>query len=271
MERSRRDTTAAALLSAIADHGWTLEDGPRRGPVAIGRPPTGRSTAGLEDRSSLTTGPVAIEPVAAADCDPTTIVSRAVHADRHDRDILFLAGTDEVAEQVESILSDPPLVCSSRSGLRTFYAGPDRIPIEAGGYALVESPRESLRWRETRTPAGPMDGDPNGTRGPRVVLEVDGTVRAVVADATALASPPATAFPYRYQRDPDTKRFYVFSTREGPTGPIEDYPGVKAIRAGGYTPVPMPIVPEHLFEGETPAIGIYSIERDRITIAEART
>ncbi|WP_138006424.1 hypothetical protein [Halalkalirubrum salinum] len=271
MERSRTDATAAGLLSAIADRGWTLEDGPRRGPAAIGRPPTGGSTAVSEERSTLTTGPVAIEPVAPADADPTTIISRVVHADRHDRNILFLTGSDEVAEQIEAIVSDPPLVRSSRSGLRTFYAGPDRIPIEAGGYALVKSPQESLRWRETRTPAGPVAGDPTGTRGPRVVIEIDDTVRAVVADANALASPPPEAFPYRYQRDPDTKRFYVFSTRDGPTGPIEDYPGVKAIRAGGYTPVPMPIVPEHLFEGETPAIGIYSIERDRITIAEPRT
>jgi len=240
-----------AVTAALDPLGWQVADGPDRGPPAI-------ATTDNADSSQ----PIAIEPLYTTSIDPTTVCSQIVHAQRNDRSVLFVVETEDAQRLLTEILNAPPLLHAARDGKRTFYNGPDRIPLDAGGYALVDAPAQSLVWRETHTPSGPLPDDPNVDRGPRLVLEADTEVVALLADVDSLRAPRASAFPYRYLRDPDTKRFYVFANRDGPDGPIEDFAGVSAIRHGGYTPVPMPLVPEHLLSEPWPQVGFYTIETD---------
>jgi hypothetical protein len=210
-------------------------------------------------------GPVGIEPLTAADATPTTLVSRLAHARERDRRVLFVVDDEAVASRVVSVLSEPPLVAAETDGRRAFYTGPDRIPVDTsefaddtGGYACVRvdgpDPDPTFRWRETDTPAGPVpsvdgvDAAATGPDGrpsvPRLVCEVDGRVVAVLAGVDGLRTPPAEAFPYVYRRDPTDKRFRV---RRGDDGSIvETASGFAAMRAAGFVPVPMPLVPEHV-------------------------
>lgn len=215
-----------------------------------------------------------IEPLASSDVTPTTVVSRIAHALERDRRALFVVADEAAATRLESILGDPPLVVAERDGRRTFHAGPDRIPVDTtslrvdtGGYACVQVAElggsggsggfggsdPTFRWRETDTPVGPVaavDGvDPaavdDGGRPtvPRLVCEVADEVLVVLAGVESLRTPPSEAFPYFYRRDATDKRFRV---RRGDDGTVvESVSGFAAMRAAGFVPVPMPLVPEH--------------------------
>ncbi|MFW6317379.1 MAG: hypothetical protein ACOC06_02800, partial [Halorubrum sp.] len=125
-----------------------------------------------------------------------------------------------------------------------------------GGYACVRYEglgEPTFAWRETDTPVGPVPAGPDidaravDERGrpvvPRLVCEVDGRVVAVLAGVESLREPPVEAFPYAYSRHPDDKRFRV---RRGADGEVvESASGFAPMRAAGYVPIPMPIVPEH--------------------------
>jgi len=212
-----------------------------------------------------------VEPLTADDVTPTTVVSRVAHALERDRHALFVVAEESIASGLRSILTDPPLLVAETDGRRTFYAGPDRIPVDTtglrvdtGGYACIRvadpvdgRPDPTFRWRETDTPVGPVPSVEGVDAGlmdeagrpelPRLVCEVDGRVRGVLAGVESLQTPPSGAFPYFYRRDPEDKRFRV---RRGDDGSVvESVGGFAAMRAAGFVPIPMPIVPEH-------AIGI---------------
>lgn len=200
---------------------------------------------------------VSVEPLAADDVDPTTVASRLGHAMERGRRALFVVETPAAERRLRDVLAAPTLLEAERDGLRTFHAGPDRIPIDRGGYACVHvdgtgDPR--IRWRETDTPLGPVpaasDVDPvevddaGRPTVPRLVCEVNDEVVAVLAGVESLRVPPASAFPYGYARNATDKRFRV---RRGEDGVVaDDFSGFTAMREAGYVPIPMPLVPEHV-------------------------
>jgi hypothetical protein len=201
--------------------------------------------------------PLAVEPLTPDDATATVIASRLAHALDRERRVCFVVDDPEVAEAVRSLLSDPPLLVDERAGRRTFHAGPDRIPVAGGGYACVRYEglgEPSFAWRETDTPVGAVPAGPGIDAAavdgagrpvvPRLVCEVDGRVVAVLAGVESLREPPAEAFPYAYSRHPNDKRFRV---RRGADGAVvESASGFAPMRAAGYVPIPMPIVPEHV-------------------------
>jgi hypothetical protein len=198
-----------------------------------------------------TTSRVAIEPLDSREITPTTLVSRLRNNRGNDRFSLFVVADESAAHDVREVLCDPPLVAAEDArGRRTFYIGPDRVPLAGGGFAAVrtDSTSEELVWRET----GDGDDRPlllvdrgaraDATDGDRAC---DGSVLAHLAGVDDLACPDAAAFPYSYARDPEDKRFRV--RRDDRT--VGVYDGPAAMRANAYVPVPMPLVPEHVFAG----------------------
>ena len=234
------------------------------------------SFSGARAGNAVGDEPFGVEPLTVDDVTPTTVVSRLGHAIERDRRALFVVASDEIAESVRSVLEDPPLILDERDGRRTFYAGPDRIPVDTtalrvdtGGYACVRvddvdgiSSDPTFRWRETDTPVGPVSAvsgvdaaavDADGAPAvPRLVCEAGERVIAVLAGVESLRTPPAAAFPYFYRRDPSDKRFRV---RRGDDGTVvESVGGFAAMHAAGFVPIPMPLVPEHvLATGSCPA------------------
>lgn len=180
---------------------------------------------------------VAIEPLDGDEVTPTTLLSRLRNNVGHDRFSLFVVASESTARTVHEVLHDPPLVASEDERGRTFYNGPDRIPLDEGGYAAIrtDTVAEDLVWRETG------EGDDRS-----LLLEDDGTVVVSLDGVDDLACPVAEAFPYSYRRDSDDKRFRV-RTRDGRT--VGVYDGVADMRANAYVPLPMPLVPEHVFSG----------------------
>lgn len=239
----QRLTDAAA--TRLADDGYEVSH-----PETRAEPPAVATRS--EGEASL-----AVEPLTPDDATATVIGSRLAHALDRDRRVCFVVEDDATAETVRSLLADPPLLVAERDGRRTFHAGPDRIPVAGGGYACVRFEglgEPTFAWRETDTPAGPVPAgagvdaaavDEAGRPAvPRLVCEVDGRVVAVLAGVESLREPPAEAFPYAYSRHPDDKRFRV---RRGADGAVvESASGFAPMKAAGYVPIPMPIVPEHV-------------------------
>ncbi|TKX82349.1 hypothetical protein [Halorubrum sp. SD626R] len=239
----RRLTDAAA--ARLADDGYEVAH-----PETRAEPP---AVATRRDGEA----PVAVEPLTADDATPTVVASRLAHALDRDRRACFVVADDATAERVRSLLADPPLLAAERDGRRTFHAGPDRIPVAGGGYACVRFEglgEPTFAWRETDTPVGPVPAGPEVDAAavdeagrpavPRLFCEVDGRVVAVLGGVESLREPPAEAFPYAYSRHPDDKRFRV---RRGSDGAVvESASGFAPMRAAGYVPIPMPIVPEHV-------------------------
>ncbi len=252
----RQRLTDAAAGQLVADGFEVARPDTRTEPPAIAV----RNGEGDDER-------VGVEPLTADDVTPTTIVSRLGHALERERQALFVVADEGVAETLRAVLDDPPLLVDGTDGCRTFHAGPDRIPVDTtglrvdtGGYACLrvdELPENrsdpAFRWRETDTPVGPVASvsgvdaaaaEPDGTPTvPRLVCEVDDRVVAVLAGVESLRTPPASAFPYFYRRDPSDKQFRV---RRGDDGTVvESVSGFAAMRHAGFVPIPMPLVPEH--------------------------
>ena len=280
-DATRHRLTDAAAARLAANGFEVVRPDTRAEPPAIAV----RKGAESGDATSLDRGPAGngagdepfgVEPLTVDDITPTTVVSRLGHAIERDRRALFVVASDEIAESVRSVLEDPPLILDERDGRRTFYAGPDRIPVDTtalrvdtGGYACVRvddvdgiSSDPTFRWRETDTPVGPVSAvsgvdaaavDADGAPAvPRLVCEAGERVIAVLAGVESLRTPPAAAFPYFYRRDPSDKRFRV---RRGDDGTVvESVGGFAAMHAAGFVPIPMPLVPEHvLATGSCPA------------------
>jgi hypothetical protein len=209
--------------------------------------PTSRTTPFV---SGAVTSRVAVEPLTHDELTPTILVSRLRNNRGNERFSLFVVGDVAAARTIRTALHEPPLVAAEDAdGRRTFYAGPDRVPLAGGGYAAVrtDSDEAALVWREEG------DGDAfslllvdTGVAATADRPGVDGAVVASLDGVDSLCRPDAAAFPYSYARDPTDKRFRI-STSTGRT--VGVYDGVAAMRANAYVPVPMPLVPEHVFDG----------------------
>ncbi|MFC7131861.1 MULTISPECIES: hypothetical protein [Salinibaculum] len=187
--------------------------------------------------------PIAIEPLTEASVGPEAVVPRLAAALDAGQDCLFVApapdGSEALARVVASVLETPTALAADDPEGRRFYSGPDRVPLSDGTYACVRAPPERLQWREVRV----------GADRPRLELSAADEVVAVFEHVDALACPDRGTFRHAYART-DDGQFAV--TERGEV--VATFAGVAAMRRGGYTPVAMPLVPEHLFPAEsTPA------------------
>lgn len=211
------------------------------GPPAIARAAAGSDAAGGEhpfdeDR------PIAVEPLSASTVDPETTVPKLSTALRNGRNVLFVAPDRESAASVAEFFRPPAAVASEdERGRRTFVHGPDRVPTDDGRYACATVPPEDLTWREVTEDE---DEGRTGTDDPELALEGPTGRLTTLSGVAALNCPPADAFQYTYHRDPDEKWFVV---SEGDRE-VGTFAGVDAMRSRGFHPIPMPIVPEHVFE-----------------------
>lgn len=190
--------------------------------------------------------PVAVEPlpIPGGDAGPTAVVSRLWHNVANDRVTLFVVPDAAVAEAVHGVLRSPPLVrAQSETGARTFYNGPDRVPLREGGYVAVRT-AAALTWAEEPA-TDPRGGDGGGDR-MRLCLRAGGDPVLALDGVCALDCPPRSVAPYVYVRG-DDRRFHV--ERDGRE--VGVYDSVAALRADAYVPVPMPLVPEHVFPGRS--------------------
>ncbi len=198
--------------------------------------------------------PVAVEPVPVGDATPTTLVSRLWDDFDRGREALFVV-PESTADDALDILRDPPFLASESSdGNRAFYAGPDRVPLAEGGYALAR-PTGEYRWveepaRDVERAGGPVDADET-----RLVLRAGGGPVAVLGGVDALDCPPADRFPFSYARG-DEGRIGVRSHDGARIGVVD---GVRALRNDGFEPVPMPLVPEHVFADPEAAAASWTL------------
>lgn len=246
----------------VGDGGDLLERGVRaceeRG-YAVTRPESGRDPPALAEPTHETTAfvsdrPVAVEPLSADEVTPTTLVSRLWDDVDRGREALFVVPADRVRE-VRAILTDPPFLAgASSSGERTFYSGPDRVPLAEGGYALAR-PAGEYRW--TEEPASEVErGDEHeGGEETRLVLRAGNDPIAVLSDVDALSCPPASLFPFSYARGGEGR----IRVRSAAGEPVHSADGVRALGDTGFEPVPMPLVPEHVFADPATATRSWSV------------
>lgn len=255
------DRLLAAGLARCRDHGLAVSQPDDGGePPGIARPAGHHSTTPPTVAGVVADRAIAVEPIREA--DPTTVLSRLWNDRNNDRLALFVTADERTAEAVESLLTAPVGVQSADEEGRVFYNGPDRIPVAEGGYAAVPA-GTSVRWRESAgplpEPAGLVAADAEDSPAPS---DHDGVWLTLLADddplvrldgLDALASPPRERFPYAYQRDRDKQiRVVDFAGR-----PVERYTGIRAMRNGGFQPVPAPLVPDHMFD--EPIDGRWSV------------
>lgn len=181
--------------------------------------------------------PIAVEPLTEADIGPAGTVPRFAAALREDRDCLFVVPSREdggttIARAVAAVLSEPACLADDGPEGRHFYKGPDRVPLSDGSYACARAQRADLQWREVV-----VDADR-----PRLELTVGTEVVAVFEHVDGLADAGRHAFQHAYHRT-GTGQFAVTANGEV----VAEFPGPTAMRRAGFTPVPMPLVPEHLF------------------------
>jgi hypothetical protein len=206
----------------------TDTDGGR--PAAVATPTA--DVTGLVDEPR----PVAIEPLTEAEVGPEAVVPRLAAAVDAGQDCLFVTpapdGADALARVVASVLATPTALAAAEPEGRRFYSGPDRVPLSDGSYACVRAPADRLQWREVAV----------GADRPRLELSAADEVVAVFEHVDALACPARESLRHAYSRT-DGGQFAV--TERGEV--VDTFAGVTAMRRGGYTPVAMPLVPEHLF------------------------
>lgn len=219
----------------------------------IERPASGALPDAVGVRAAeRTDGRVAVEPLPADEVDPTIVLSRLSNGASNGRLTLFVVEDEESADACTRILRSPPFVRDEDEfGRRAFYDGPGRVELDDGRYAAYRGDDPNLRWREEGIgdekrlvlrdeSRGGGEGDGNGgssTGG--------GDVIAVLPSVDALCRADAGAFRYSYAREEDKRiRVRARGGRE-----VGAYSGFAAMRHDAYVPVPMPLVPEHVFDG----------------------
>ncbi len=207
-----------AVADDLQDRGFTLdEEGwasvARGGPTAL---------AGVD-------APLAVTPL--RNGNPLTVASAIANA-AHEGHVPVLVADQRTTDETEPILSEPFLLEGERAGGREFFPVEDRIMLSDDSYACLGA-GGPIRWFED------TDG---ATDDPPLVLQAgEETVTVLDAvDGLACPGPSASAFQYSYARG-DDRRFRVF--REGQA--VGRYTSISAMRADGFRPVPLPLVPEH--------------------------
>jgi len=229
------------VYPSVRDHGVELCEGAGYDVTTtsdLGTPPAlAEPTADAAALVGNTPRTVAVEPLTEADVGPSGLVPRLANALREDRDCLFVVpSTDEtgttLTQVVATVLGEPHCLADDDPDGRHFYKGPDRVPLSDGTYACARAPAVDLQWREVAV----------GADRPRLELAVGTEVVAVFEDVDELADAGRHAFQHAYRRA-DDGQFEVTANGEV----VERFNGPTAMRRGGYAPVPMPLVPEHLF------------------------
>ena len=210
---SRRAAVAENLRSrgfALDDDGWAS--------VASGGP---TALAGVD-------APLAV--LALADSTPLSVVSAIANA-AHEGRVPVLVADRRTEEAIEPILSEPFLLRRKGSGGREFLSVEDRIRLSDDSYACVGA-GGTVEWFERDELSDE----------PPLVLEVGGEEITALdsVDGLACPGPSVSAFRYSYARGEDG-RFRVFADGQA----VGQYTGVSAMRADGFRPVPLPLVPEH--------------------------
>ena len=218
----------ATVLADLSDRGYRCPE-----------PATDELWAVATDGDHPTGGPddpLSIERV--RDVTPLSIASRIAAAADAGRTPVLVVDTWDL-EDAREILGEPFLLRGRVDGRRQFYSTPERIALTDGRYACVRTDTEP-KWQEEVSATDTGRGR-TGTDEPRLVLEADGSVQAVLdADTLRCPSPGPEAFPYRYSRGTD-RRIHVFDQ----DCEVGRYAGIAAMRANAYRPVAMPLLPEH--------------------------
>ncbi|MFB6084263.1 MAG: hypothetical protein ABEJ94_08465 [Halorientalis sp.] len=220
----------APVLADLDERGYDVTRLDTDGPAAV--------AAGGDPPGAVTDRPLAVEPL--ADPTPLSLVARLASAAGKEQAVLFVCDPEEAA-RARAVLSDPLLLREATDGCRAFYAVPDRIQVQAGGYACVRTDGE-LTWREEPAGGGVGTADDPEDTGPRLLLETEGRAVAAFDSVAGLTcpGPTAAAFPYRYRWGEDRHVHVLDGERE-----VGRYPGVAAMKENAYRPVPLPLVPEH--------------------------
>lgn len=215
---------------------------------------TGGEAAGSDEEAESDGRPVAIEPLGAP--DPTTILSRLRNNTIHGRTTLFVVSEGDGADTLQDVLSPPRFVRGeTERGCRRFFDGPDRIPLDTGGYAAHRTDTADFEWHEEYD--GGCAGSEEGESKRLVLVDGDDVV-TVLSGVDDLACPSGTDFRYRYRRGAD-KRFHVENAEGTEVGV---FGSVRAMRSQAYVPISMPLVPEHLFPDGLPAWAVFVVDAD---------
>jgi hypothetical protein len=206
----------AAVTDDLGGRGFTLDE-EGWATVARGRP---ESLTGVD-------APLAVVPL--ADSRPLTVVSTIANA-AHEGRVPVLVADRRTEREVEPLLSEPFLLEDRED--REFVPIEDRIRLSDDSYACVGTGGQ-IEWFEH------SDGV---TDSPSLVLSVGGDRVTTLGSVDGLAcpGPSVSAFPYSYARGEDG-RFRVFENGQA----VGQYTSVGAMRADGFRPVPLPLVPEH--------------------------
>lgn len=168
--------------------------------------------------------------VSLRDDRPLTVVSAIANA-AHEGYVPVLVAHPQTASEIEPLLEGPFLLAGRDSG-REFVPIEDRILLSDDSYACLG----------TTGPVNWFEEDSRETDSPPLALTVGGDRVATLdsVDGLACPGPAAAAFRYSYARN-DAGRFCVFDDGDV----LERYASVSAMRADGFRPVPLPLVPEH--------------------------
>jgi len=162
--------------------------------------------------------------------DPLTVISQVANA-TDSRAVPVLVGHPETVDAAAQLLASPFALRDDANG-RRFHSIADRIRLTDDTFACVRA-EERPRWREA---AG------SGGDDPEILLTAGGETLAALesVDGLRCPGPDPSAFRYRYERDERGR----FAVRDG-GGVVGRYVGVGAMRADGFRPVSIPLVPEH--------------------------
>lgn len=166
------------------------------------------------------------------DGDPLTLIS-AVDNAAASGSVPLLVGHPDTVDAAADLLGPPFALRGDDTAGRRFHSVADRIRLTDDTFACVRTD-ERPRWREA-----PDSGESDD---PEILLAAGGETLAALesVDALRCPGPDPSAFRYRYGRD-ERGRFAV-RDRDGVVG---RYAGVSAMRADGFRPVSLPLVPEH--------------------------
>jgi hypothetical protein len=205
-----------AVTDDLRERGFAVDD-EEWGSVARG---ASGALAGVD-------APLAVVPL--RNGRPLTVVSALASA-AHEGHVPVLAADPRTTAEVEPLLSDPFLLRGERADRREFFSVEDRILLSDDSYACLGTDGR-VEWFES-----------DGTDDPPLVLAVGGETVAALdsVDGLACPGPSASAFRYSYARG-DDGRFRLFEHGRV----VGRYPGVGAMRADGFRPTPLPLVPEH--------------------------
>lgn len=192
--------------------------------------PTEWGTIARGDGSAIAGVDAPLAAVSLRDSRPLTVVSAVANA-AHEGYVPVLVAHPQTATEIEALLADPFLL-DGRDGGREFVTIEDRIRLSDDTYACLGT-AGPVRWTETAT---------RDTDDPPLVLTAGGDRIATLdsVDGLACPGPAASTFRYSYARN-DARQFCLFE--DGTL--VARYASVSAMRADGFRPVPLPLVPEH--------------------------